>query len=56
MCLVRQIGIDSHTTPIFHTFFYIYKGEIIMPPRVLASGPKPRGGGGKNGLLYLGVM
>ena len=43
----RQIGIDSHTTPIFHTFFYVYTGETIMPPRVLASGPEHCGGNNK---------
>ena len=34
--------------PILHQCFthslYVYAGETIMPPRVLASGPKPCGG------------
>ena len=30
-----------HTTPIFTHSLYVYAGETIMPPRVLASGPKP---------------
>ena len=33
-----------HTTPIFTHSLYVYAGETIMPPRVLASGPKPCGG------------
>ena len=34
-----------HTTPIFHTFFVRIRRarETVMPPRVLASGPKPCG-------------
>ena len=30
-----------HTTPIFTHSLYAYVGETIMPPGVLASGPKP---------------
>ena len=50
----HQIGIDSHTTDILHQYFthslYVYAGETIMPPRVLASEPKPCGG---NNLLNI---
>ena len=42
--LFHQIRIDSHTAPIFTYSLYVYTEETIMPPRVLASGPKPCGG------------
>ena len=40
-----RLGLDSHTTdttPIFHILYT--RGVLLMPPRVLASGPKPCGG------------
>ena len=40
--------IKSGLIPILNQYFthslYAYAGETIMPPRVLASGPKPCGG------------
>ena len=49
-----QIGLDSHTTdttPIFHILYT--RGVLLMPPRVLASGPKPCGGNNYNYIIYV---
>ena len=42
-----------HTTPIFTHSLYVYAGETIMPPPVLASKPNPCGG--KNPLVWFAV-
>ena len=41
-----------HTTPIFTHSLYVYAGETIMPPWVLAQRPKPCGGNNISDLIH----